>query len=103
MTITRLAFFWLAMAMTMAGCALANDDQKYVQEWNAHRSAVACVAKDSHHKVCSTEVDGPDDSDKPPRLPEGYKAVFYTDGCPKCAVGWVIKKGKCDMDLNCYD
>ena len=74
------------------------------KEWNDHRKKVACTAENGDHVVCSDVVGGPDDTDRPPVIPEGYKEVFYTTGCPKCAVGWVLKKGKCgDGDLNCQD
>ncbi|HYE72633.1 MAG TPA: hypothetical protein VEF04_04845 [Blastocatellia bacterium] len=81
-----------------------------VWEWNEQQVKTACVAdkddsrrgaKKGDHVVC--EGDSLTDA-KPPSIPEGYCIVYYTSGCPDCAVGWVFARGdKCKKCLNCMN
>jgi len=75
-------------------------------EWNQKQKANACVAEEDKlgarkgdHVVCSgaTSI-----GSQPHYIPDGYCVIYYTSGCPTCAVGWVYGRGsRCENCLNC--
>lgn len=98
------------------GLVFMYADEEYVRVWNEHRTRMACTAlagsgrvPSPHvgdHIVCSNVMGEADSNDRPDHVPDGYYVGFYTSGCPTCAVGWVLKKGRCGdpgTSHNCYD
>jgi hypothetical protein len=107
LAIAAVSFFLLA-AISIGHYATSGE--RIAREWNAAQTARAC--EDEAHKIhviCESDggahTDGAAYQRRPPTIPAGYRAVFYTTGCITCAVGWVLKKGEqCrDGEWNCMN
>ena len=102
-----LLFMSLILGMVTLGHAnhITSAQSDVAQRWNAHRRTAACERDDGRKIVCDPAVGGKDLLDRPPQIPRGWRTVFYTHGCPHCAVGWVLVPGeKCGpRDFNCMD
>lgn len=81
--------------------AKVDNNVAAVKAWNDEQTKKACKSPDGMNVVCDASANANPMPGFPPPL--GYAWVFYTSGCPTCAVGWVLKKGSCTEigALNC--
>jgi hypothetical protein len=117
------AIFGVAPRTSLTKCVIEKDSRLIeakkgdtvdcaILAWNKKQIKTACVAdkdlpmlsaKKGDHIVCDDAViGGTTSTEKPTRIPDNYCVVYYTSGCPTCAVGWVYAKGaRCENCLNC--